>query len=61
VEKVDLQNWKAPSVREQIQVREMEELKTILEQSQGNIAEAARALGIARSTLFSRLKKYQLI
>jgi transcriptional regulator with GAF, ATPase, and Fis domain len=40
--------------------RERERLVRALAAAQGNKAEAARALGLARSTLLSRLKKYGL-
>jgi DNA-binding NtrC family response regulator len=40
--------------------RERERLVRALAQAKGNKAEAARALGLARSTLLSRLKKYGL-
>jgi transcriptional regulator of acetoin/glycerol metabolism len=41
-------------------LRERERLVRALARAGGNKAEAARALGIARSTLVSRLKKYGL-
>jgi transcriptional regulator of acetoin/glycerol metabolism len=40
--------------------REREQLVRALAATGGNKAEAARALGMARSTLVSRLKKYGL-
>jgi transcriptional regulator of acetoin/glycerol metabolism len=40
--------------------RERERLVRALADAKGNKAEAARALGLARSTLLSRLKKYGL-
>ena len=46
--------------REERDRRERERLVRALAQTQGNKAEAARALGLARSTLVSRLKKYGL-
>lgn len=48
-------------VRDQIRAQESQSLTEALRQSNGNISEAARFLGIARSTLFHRLKKYGLI
>jgi transcriptional regulator of acetoin/glycerol metabolism len=40
--------------------RERDQLVRALTTARGNKAEAARALGLARSTLVSRLKKYGL-
>jgi len=61
VEKVSLTGSTTGSVRHEIQKKEMEKLTAALTQAGGNLSEAARALGIARSTLFDRLKKYKLI
>jgi transcriptional regulator with GAF, ATPase, and Fis domain len=46
--------------REEFDRREREQLVRALAAAAGNKAEAARALGLARSTLLSRLKKYGL-
>lgn len=51
----------AGSVRQEIQQKEIQALSDALRRSNGNISEAARFLGIARSTLFDRLKKYRLV
>ncbi|MBL8793272.1 MAG: sigma-54-dependent Fis family transcriptional regulator, partial [Planctomycetia bacterium] len=48
------------SRREERDRREKEELVRALAQASGNKAEAARALGVARSTLLSKLKKFGL-
>ena len=64
VEKVDLQQFSvqnSSSVRQEIQKEEISKLTSALKSTNGNIAEAARLLGIARSTLFDKLKKYKLI
>jgi DNA-binding NtrC family response regulator len=66
VEKVDMKKIsEVDSVRSQIQSKiqedEVKSLTDTLKQAKGNISEAARLLGIARSTLFNRLKKYSLI
>lgn len=49
------------SLRDGIQKKEIEKLTQALHEANGNLSEAARALSIARSTLFDRLKKYKLI
>ena len=46
--------------REEYEQREREQLVRALAAADGNKAKAARALGLARSTLLSRLKKYGL-
>ena len=46
--------------RDQRDQRERERLVRALAAAEGNKAEAARALGLARSTLLSRLKKHGL-
>jgi transcriptional regulator of acetoin/glycerol metabolism len=46
--------------REEFDRREREQLVRALAAAAGNKAEAARALGVARSTLISRLKKHGL-
>ncbi len=61
IEKVNVIAGSAGSVRHEIQKKEVEKLTEALTQANGNLSEAARALGIARSTLFDRLKKYKLI
>ena len=49
------------NIRHEIQKKEAEKLTQALSDANGNLSEAARSLGIARSTLFDRLKKYKLI
>jgi two-component system response regulator AtoC len=64
IEKVDLEKISVPpekKVRSQIQQQEIQSLNEILLQAKGNISEAARSMGIPRTTLFHRLKKYQLV
>jgi transcriptional regulator with GAF, ATPase, and Fis domain len=51
---------KRPSAREERVRREREELVRALAEARGNKAEAARALGIPRSTLLSRMQKHGL-
>src|SRR4030095_12987263 len=65
-EKVDLNKLAsvAPpsgSLRREIQKEEMQRLGEALRAAHGNISEAARSLGVARSTLFHRLKKFNLL
>jgi transcriptional regulator with GAF, ATPase, and Fis domain len=48
------------SLREERQRREREEVVRALAEARGNKAEAARALGIPRSTLLSRMQKHGL-
>jgi DNA-binding NtrC family response regulator len=60
VEKVTLTST-APNIRHEIQKKEIEKLTQALHEANGNLSEAARLLGIARSTLFDRLKKYKMI
>jgi DNA-binding NtrC family response regulator len=48
------------SLREERLRREREELVRALAEARGNKAEAARALGIPRSTLLSRMQKHGL-
>ncbi len=62
-ESVDLSRLSAPtaSVRLSIQKEETAILEDALRKARGNISEAARFLGVARSTLFHRLKKFGLI
>jgi len=66
VEQVDLNKFSTSvpasgSLRREIQKEEMQRLGEVLRAANGNISEAARKLGVARSTLFHRLKKYQLL
>jgi two-component system response regulator HydG len=62
VQTVDLTRLEGPvSVREKVQQEEQEKLKAILLQAKGNVAEASRIMGVARTTLIHRLKKYGLI
>ncbi|MCB1197253.1 MAG: sigma-54-dependent Fis family transcriptional regulator [Deltaproteobacteria bacterium] len=49
------------TLRDKIAQQKKQELEHILLQAHGNIAQAARDLGVARSTLFDQLKKYNLI
>ena len=49
------------NVRDEIQKGEIHKLTDSMHRANGNISEAARDLGIARSTLFDRLKKYKMI
>lgn len=60
---IDINQFSEPSglIKVQIQKEEIEKFTQALRDNAGNISEAARALGIARSTLFDRLKKYGLI
>jgi DNA-binding NtrC family response regulator len=62
-ESVDLEklSGERPSVRSAIQKEDMAALEDALRKTRGNISEAARLLGIARSTLFDRLKKHRLV
>ena len=46
--------------RERLLEQERKEIVAAVERSQGNIASAARALGINRSTLYYRLRKHGL-
>lgn len=39
---------------------EKEAIRSVLEESHGNVSEAARRLGIGRATLYRKLKKYKL-
>jgi len=61
VDQVDLTKVSSGMVRDEIRQKEMEGLSNALKKASGNISEAARLLGVARSTLFHRLKKYRLI
>ncbi len=49
------------TLRDQILADEAGQLGDALRRAGGNIAEAARLLGVARSTLFHRLRKHKLI
>lgn len=49
------------TLRDQILTAEAGQLGDALRRAGGNIAEAARLLGVARSTLFHRLRKHKLI
>lgn len=49
------------NLQQKIQNEEIEKMTQALERARGNLAEAARLLGLPRTTLFSRLKKYQII
>ena len=51
----------AQNVRQQAQRREVEELRRQLLEHGGNLARVARTLGVPRTTLVSRAKKYGLI
>jgi DNA-binding NtrC family response regulator len=48
------------SLHKRLQEQERTEIVAAVEQSQGNIAHAARALGINRSTLYYRMRKHGL-
>lgn len=62
VENVDLKQISTTtSIKNQIQQKQIQSLADALRKANGNISEAARFLGIARSTLFDRLKKYHMI
>ncbi len=62
VEKVDMGKILAnESVRFKAQESEVRELSDLLIKTKGNIAEAARAMGVPRTTLFHRLRKYRLV
>jgi transcriptional regulator with PAS, ATPase and Fis domain len=62
VEKVDMGKVLAnESVRYKAQESEIKELSDLLIKTKGNIAEAARAMGLPRTTLFHRLRKYRLV
>ncbi|HEX5037136.1 MAG TPA: sigma-54 dependent transcriptional regulator [bacterium] len=62
VDKVDPAKLPAAgSLRDEIRAKEMETLKASLVQANGNVAEAARLMGVPRTTLFHRLKKYRLV
>ncbi len=61
-EQIDIANIAKPTkIRAQIEQQQIASLTEILKQNNGNIAAAARQMGIARSTLFHRLKKFGLI
>jgi two-component system response regulator HydG len=49
------------SIKSKIQGEEMQKLSEVLTQTKGNVTEAARLMGIPRTTLFNRLRKYHLI
>jgi transcriptional regulator of acetoin/glycerol metabolism len=49
------------SLRFKAQENEVQTLSDLLIKTKGNIAEAARAMGIPRTTLFHRLRKYRLV
>jgi DNA-binding NtrC family response regulator len=62
VEKVDPSKLPSTSsLRDEIRAREMDSLKEILIKAGGNVAEAARLMGVPRTTLFHRLKKFGLV
>lgn len=62
VEKVEIPESGAPlPVRDQIRKKEAEDLTQFLIKANGNVSETARLMGIARTTLIHRLKKYRLI
>jgi transcriptional regulator with GAF, ATPase, and Fis domain len=50
-----------PTIRTQVLEKDMQELAEILTKAKGNVSEAARVLGIPRTTLFHRLKKHHLV
>ena len=53
-------NDEGKSLSERLQDSERKEIMTAVEKSRGNIASAARTLGINRSTLYYRLRKHGL-
>ena len=61
-EKVDLNKLKgAAPLRKNLKDQQMAKLGEVLTAAEGNISEAARLLGLPRSTVFCRLKKFGLI
>lgn len=60
-EKIQVPSTAPGNIRHEIQKKEIEKLTQALTQANGNLSEAARIMGIARSTLFDRLKKYKLL
>lgn len=62
VENVDLKQISTTtSIKDQIQQKQIQSLTDALHKANGNISKTARLLGMARSTLFDRLKKYSII
>lgn len=59
VENVDLGD--STSVLDSIHEANARELSAALKKARGNVSEAARILGVARTTLIHRLKKYHLV
>ncbi len=58
---VNLKNSDPTDVRALIQQEAIQKISHAMRSANGNISEAARAMGIARTTLFDRLKKYKMI
>lgn len=46
--------------QEELQVREKQRLMALLEEYQGNISQVAREMGMARSTIYKKLRQYHL-
>ncbi len=62
VDKVDMSQVSSHlTIKSKIQGEEMQQLSEILTKTKGNVTEAARLMGIPRTTLFNRLRKYRLI
>ena len=58
---LQLADDKAPSsLLEELEVAERGRIATALEQSRGSRAEAARALGMKRTTLLNKMRRYGL-
>ncbi|HEX5036729.1 MAG TPA: sigma-54 dependent transcriptional regulator [bacterium] len=60
-ETVEIASVPASTVRDEIRLEESRRLSEALRRARGSVSEAARFLGIARSTLFDRLKKHRLV
>jgi DNA-binding NtrC family response regulator len=61
VDKVDLSKPVMTSLKFQIQEDEIQSLSDTLKRAKGNVTEAARLMGIPRTTLFHRLRRHHLI
>lgn len=48
-------------IKKRLAEQEIEQIRTLLEQENGNMSRVASALGVARSTLYRRMKKYSII
>ncbi|MBP2664185.1 MAG: Bacterial regulatory protein, Fis family, partial [Firmicutes bacterium] len=47
-------------IKSEISDKECEEIKLLLAKKRGNLSKVAATLGIARSTLYRKLKKYAI-